>query len=61
MNFCHLCAFYGECMKLVTTSDSWDNAFPAVMGLGVSGRAAVEISDHLIWVTWLFFFVFQKF
>lgn len=30
MNFCHLCAFYGECMKLVAISDSCENAFPMV-------------------------------
>lgn len=30
------------------------------MGLRFSGGAAVEISDHPIWVHWLFFFSFKN-
>lgn len=45
MNFCHLCAFYGEYMILVTTSDSCENACPAVTGFEVLGGLLWSFAD----------------
>lgn len=45
MNFCPLCAFYGECMILVTTSDSCENACPAVTRFEVLGGLLWSFAD----------------